>query len=316
MATPLISLNNGMKMPAFGLGTWQAATGEVGEVVKQAIEAGYRMFDCAWLYSNEKEIGEGLREKINDGSVKREDLFVVTKLWNTFHRENEVVAACKESLKNFGLDYVDCYLIHWPCSQRLTGELNPTLPFANAVDDEYDFTKTWKGMEECVRLGLAKSIGLSNFNSQQVKRIMEKCTIKPVVNQIEVTPFLNQRKLIKFCNDLGIKIMAYSPLASPTRGWLKPGDLVLSFNDPKLLAIGNKYGKTGAQVVLRYVYQQSTIPIPKSSNAQRLKQNIDIFDFELTDEELRTIDQFNCGVRVCSAEDMINNSEYPFNFKE
>lgn len=316
MTSPLVTLNNGMQIPALGLGTWQSTVGEVGEVVRNAIEIGYRLFDCAWLYSNEKEIGEGLRSKIREGTVKREELFIVTKLWNTFHHEEDVVPACKESLKNFGLDYVDCYLMHWPCAQKSVGKLNPTLPFANIADEEYDITKTWKAMEECVKLGLVKSIGLSNFNSQQIKRILDNCTIKPVLNQIEVTPFMNQKKLIKFCRDYSIEIMAYSPLGSPTRGWLKANDLVLALDDARLKNIGNKYGKSGAQVVLRYVYQQGAIPIPKSSNVERLKQNIDIFNFELNKDDISVIDEFNCGVRVCHAEEMKNNQEYPFNLVE
>ncbi|CAG9834462.1 unnamed protein product [Diabrotica balteata] len=315
MSVPDITLNNGVRCPSFGLGTWLAAPGEVKETVKTSIDVGYRLFDCAWLYGNEKEIGEGLRAKIQDKTVKREDLFVVTKLWNIFHEEEKVVPACKESLKNFGLEYVDLYLIHWPCATK-NKDFNIQLPFKDSENIEYDFCKTWKGMEECVRLGLAKSIGLSNFNSKQVQRILDVCTIKPVMNQIEVTPFLNQKKLIHFCKSRGIEIMAYSPLGSPARPWAKPGDIMLSLQDPRLIAIGDKYKKSSAQVVLRYVYQQGTIPIPKSSNVNRLKQNIDIFNFKLTDKEMAVIDEFNCNIRVCHAEELKDNPEYPFTLEE
>lgn len=136
------------------------------------------------LYGNEKEIGKGIREKIQDGTVKREDLFIVTKLWNTFHEREKVVPTCKKSLENFGLDYVDLYLIHWPVAQKLVGELNEEFPFANAVGIEYDYVDTWKGMEECVNQGLARSIGLSNFNSKQLQRVLDAATIKPVMNQV------------------------------------------------------------------------------------------------------------------------------------
>jgi hypothetical protein len=136
------------------------------------------------LYGNEKEIGEAIREKIADGTVKREELFVVTKLWNTFHETEKVVPTCKKSLENFGLDYLDLYLIHWPVAQRIKGELNINLPFKDAVGIDYDYVDTWKGMEECVRLGLAKSIGLSNFNSAQVQRVLDNATIKPAMNQV------------------------------------------------------------------------------------------------------------------------------------
>lgn len=136
------------------------------------------------LYGNEKEIGEAIKEKISDGTVKREDLFVVTKLWNTFHERDQVVPTCKKSLENFGLDYIDLYLIHWPVALKLKGPLNVFRPFDDAEGYDYDYVETWKGMEECVRLGLAKSIGLSNFNSEQVQRVLDAATIKPVMNQV------------------------------------------------------------------------------------------------------------------------------------
>lgn len=136
------------------------------------------------LYGNEKEIGEAIREKIKDGTVKREDLFVVSKLWNTFHEREKVVPTCKKSLENFGLDYLDLYLIHWPVAQKLKGELNVSFPFQNAEGFDYDYVDTWKGMEDCVRAGLAKSIGLSNFNSKQTERVLEAATIKPAINQV------------------------------------------------------------------------------------------------------------------------------------
>ncbi|XP_057668055.1 aldo-keto reductase family 1 member B1-like [Diorhabda carinulata] len=315
MAVPLKKLNNGTYCPSFGLGTWLAAPGEAKETIKTAIDIGYRLFDCAWVYGNEKEIGEGLQAKISDGTVTRADLFVVTKLWNVFHEEDKVIPACKESLKNLGLEYIDLYLMHWPCA-TICKKFDSSLPFKGSENIEYDFCKTWKAMENCVSLGLVKSIGLSNFNSEQVARIMKSCSIKPVMNQIEVTPFLNQKKLITICKDHDIEIMAYSPLASPARPWAKEGDKMLSLEDSKLLSIGKKYRKTTAQVVLRYVYQQGTIPIPKSSNPDRLKQNIDIFDFILSEEDLKLIDIFNCGTRICHAEELKDNSEYPFNLVE
>lgn len=136
------------------------------------------------LYGNEKEIGEAIREKISDGTVRREDLFIVTKLWNTFHEREQVVLTCRKSLENFGLDYIDLYLIHWPVALKYTGPLNFELPFQNAVGYDYDYVDTWKGMEECVGLGLTKSIGLSNFNSKQIERVLATATIKPVMNQV------------------------------------------------------------------------------------------------------------------------------------
>lgn len=136
------------------------------------------------LYGNEKEIGEAIRAKINDGTVTREELFIVTKLWNAFHERDQVVPTCRKSLENFGLEYIDLYLVHWPVAMKLKGPLNVQLPFEGAEGYDYDYVETWKGMEECVGLGLAKSIGLSNFNSQQVQRVLDAATIKPAMNQV------------------------------------------------------------------------------------------------------------------------------------
>lgn len=163
---------------------FKAEPNVVGQAIKDAIDIGYRHIDCAMLYGNEKEIGYAIKQKIEDGTVKREELFIVTKLWNTFHEKEKVIPTCKKSLENFGLDYLDLYLIHWPVAQKTLGELNAKYPFSNAIGIDYDYVNTWKGMEECVKLGLTKSIGLSNFNSKQVQRIYENSTIKPVMNQV------------------------------------------------------------------------------------------------------------------------------------
>nr|CAH7735666.1 unnamed protein product [Callosobruchus chinensis] len=294
MAAPTVRLNNGLKCPQLGLGTWLSAPGEVKEAVKYAIDVGYRHIDCAWLYGNEKEIGEGIKEKLKDGTVKREELFIVTKLWNTFHEKEKVVPACRESLKNFGLDYVDLYLVHWPCAQKYTGKVDKNLPFKDAVNIQYDFVETWKGMEECVELGLTKSIGLSNFNSKQVQRVLDAAGIKPVMNQIEVSLNLNQKKLIKFCKDRQIEITAYSPFGSPSRPWAKPEDPIVKLDDPKLIEIGKKYGKTSSQIILR------------------IKLNIQVFDFELSPEEMKILDSYNCDGRAIHAEELKDSLDYPF----
>ncbi|XP_969383.2 aldo-keto reductase family 1 member B1 [Tribolium castaneum] len=312
VVAPLITLNNGKKCPQLGLGTWLSEPGEVQKAVKHAIETGYRHIDCAMLYGNEKEIGEAIREKIADGTVKREELFIVTKLWNTFHEREKVVPTCKKSLENFGLDYLDLYLIHWPVAQKIKGEFNIKLPFKDAVGIDYDYVETWKGMEECVDLGIAKSIGLSNFNSKQLERVLQNARIKPVMNQVEVSPNLNQKKLIQFCKARSVQITAYSPFGSPARPWAKPGDPVLRLDDPKLVKIGQKYDKTASQVILRYLIQLGTIPIPKSSNPQRIEQNIDVFDFELSEEDMKIVDSFNCNGRAVHAEELKGLPHYPF----
>ncbi|KAF5302639.1 hypothetical protein FQR65_LT08480 [Abscondita terminalis] len=282
MATPCVTLNNGQKMPRLGLGTWQLAPGEVEKVVEIAIDAGYRHFDCAFLYDNEAEIGSAIRKKIAD--------------------------------ENFGLDYLDQYLIHWPITiKSLSKEVNVKYPFRNSIGVDYDFVETWRAMEECVRLGLTKGIGISNFNSKQIDRIVKAATIKPVVNQIEVTPLFNQKKLIKFCKEHGIEVTAYGPLGSPTRPWAKEGDPVLFLDSPELLSIGKKYGKTPAQVVLRYLIEMGITPIPKSANSKRLTENIQIFDFSLSPEDVTVLDSFNSDKgRVIGLEELSDMPNYPF----
>lgn len=312
MAAPLITLKNGTQIPHLGLGTWLSKPEEITEIVKYSIDIGYRLIDCAWVYGNEKEIGEGIQEKITDGTVKREDLCITTKLWNTFHEQENVVNACKESLKNLGLDYVDVYLVHWPCAQKNTGIFDSKLPFDGAVNMEYDYLLTWKGMEECYELGLAKNIGVANFNSNQVQRIMSYANIKPVIIQIEVNPLLLQKNLVKVCHDHSLQVMAYSPLGSPARTWKKQGDPFLDLQDPKLMNIGRKYGKTGSQVVLRYLIQRNVIVIPKSTNRERLKQNLNVFDFEITPEEMVIVESFDCNGRVVPALELKDSPNYPF----
>ncbi|KAJ8921935.1 hypothetical protein NQ315_008569 [Exocentrus adspersus] len=314
MAAASIELNNKLTCPQLGLGTWQSAPGDIYNAVKHAISIGYRHIDCAWIYGNEKEVGRAIKEKIEDKTVTREELFIVTKLWNLFHSRNQVVPACKESLSNLGLDYIDLYLVHWPVAQTISEIKTIDLSLikdANFVD--VDYVETWEGMEDCVRLGLAKSIGLSNFNTKQVRRVLDHAKIKPVMNQIEVSPNLTQKKLIKFCKDNDIAVTAYSPLGSPARPWAKPGDGVVSLDNPQIVSIGEKYGKTSAQVILRFLVQIGTIPIPKSSNKERVEKNIDIFDFELTPEEVKVLESFNCDGRAVPADDFKASKYFPFN---
>ncbi|KAK2575283.1 hypothetical protein KPH14_008135 [Odynerus spinipes] len=318
MAVPTVTLNDGTNIPVLGLGTWQGGDNPavVEQAVKDAVDAGYRHFDCAYIYGNEKEIGKALREKITEGVVKREDLYITTKLWNTDHKREKIVPACKQSVKNFGLDYIDLYLIHWPISYKDNAKgLWPVDNEGNPMYGCEDYLDTWRGMEDCVKLGLTKSIGLSNFNSVQIDRVLSIARIKPVMNQVECHPSLNQKKLREFCAKRNIAITAYSPLGSPARPWAKPGDSQLIIEQPEIIAITKIYGKTPAQVILRYLIDIGTIPIPKSSSKERIKQNLDIFDFKLTPEEIAKMNKFDCGLRVCPAKEFKGHKDYPFNIE-
>ncbi|XP_053689654.1 aldo-keto reductase family 1 member B1-like isoform X2 [Sabethes cyaneus] len=308
---PLVKLNNGQSIPILGLGTWGSPPGEVAQAVKDAIDIGYRHIDGAHVYQNEHEVGEGVNAKIKEGVVKREDLFITSKLWNTFHRPELVEGACRTTLKNLGLSYVDLYLIHWPMGYKEGDQLFPTDENGKTAYSDVDFVDTYKAMEKLVELGLAKSIGISNCNSKQVERILAIAKIKPVVNQIECHPYLAQTKLSPFCTSRGIVITAYSPLGSPNRPWAKPDDPQL-MEDPKIVTIAKKYGKTSAQILIRYQIQRGHVVIPKSVNKSRIQSNFEVFDFELTEDDIKLITSFDCNGRLVPISSADTSPHYPF----
>ncbi|KAJ9579563.1 hypothetical protein L9F63_004748 [Diploptera punctata] len=308
---PSLKLNNGYSIPIFGLGTWKSKPGEVAQAVRDSIDAGYRHFDCAFVYGNEKEVGEGIRDKIKEGTVKRSDLFITSKLWNTFHLPELVVPACKKTLENLGLDYLDLYLIHWPMAYKLF----PRVSEGKFAYSDADYVDTWPEMEKLVDMGLVRSIGVSNFSSKQIERVLAIARIKPVTNQVECNPYLNQKKLQEFCKKKDILLTGYSPLGSPDSPFLKP-DVPKLLEDPKLKKVAEKYKKSIAQVVLRYLVQRDVITIPKSVSKERISQNIAIFDFKLSPEDMAYLDSFDCGGRLCSLDHATDHPHYPFNIEK
>jgi len=212
------------------------------------------------------------------------------------------------------VSYLDLYLIHWPMAYEEEGEPFPLNPDGSVRYSNVDFVDTWKEMEKCVELGLAKSIGVSNFNSVQLERILKSCKIRPTVNQVECHPYLNQKKLIDFCKARGIIVTAYSPLGSPDRPWAKPGDPNL-LEDPKIKTLAEKYKKTPAQIILRYLIQHGTVPIPKSVTKKRIIENFQIFDFELSSADIAVVDSFDCKGRFCPQLDGKDHKDYPFNIE-
>lgn len=296
---PKVKLNTGFEIPIFGLGTWKSKAGEVEQAVKDAIDIGYRHIDCAHVYGNEKEVGAALKAKLVDGTIKREDIFITSKLWNTYHRPDLVEKNLRITLNDLGLDYLDLYLIHWPCGYKEEGETFPFDAAGKMQFSEVDYLDTWKALEELVRKKLVRSIGLSNFNKAQITRILAEGSIPPAVLQIECHPYLNQTNLIEFAKSKGIAVTAYSPLGSPDRPWAKPGDPQL-LEDPKLKELATKYNKTPAQVLLRYQIDRGVITIPKSVTKSRILQNISIFDFKLSADDIAYLNTFDCNGRLCA----------------
>ncbi|GLH05296.1 AAEL004086-PA [Gryllus bimaculatus] len=303
-----IKLNSGYEMPTIGLGTWQAAPGEVERAVAEAVDAGYRHFDCAMLYGNEREIGAALRAKMDEGA-----------LWNTFHRPEVVEATCRRSLEALQLDYLDLYLVHWPVAFKEGEEPWPRDAQGRIHTTYIEPASTWRAMERLPALGLARSVGVSNFNSQQLARLCDAAQLPPAVNQVECHPYLTQRALRAACRARGVTVVAYSPLGAPNA--VRPATTEAALGAPAVLhdhrikELAAKYAKSPAQIILRYLVQSGMAAIPKSTNPTRLRENLDIYDFELAPAELQFIDTFNCGVRAYPLLEVQHDVNYPFHIE-
>ena len=259
----MIPLNNGKAIPQVGFGTSPLNDRDVVPAVIAAIEAGYRHIDTAAKYKNERGVGQGIRE----GGIPREDLFVTTKLDGQFQGDDRAIAGLEESLQRLGMDYVDLLLIHWPLPQR----------------DQY--VSTWKTFEKLLAAGKTRSIGLSNFKPAHIERLLGETSVRPVVNQIQLNPRITRPEQRAYNSEQGIVTEAWSPLGAGN-------DLL---QDPTLLAIAAKYDKTPAQVVLRWHIELSIVAIPRSRNPRRIAENIDIFDFALTEDEIASISALDTG---------------------
>lgn len=250
-------LNNGLDIPQLGYGVWKVPNEEAETAVGQALEAGYRLIDTAKVYGNELGVGKALATC----HVPRADLFITTKVWNADHGYENTLKAFYLSLEKLGLDYVDLYLIHWP-----------TPEFDMYVD-------TYKALEKIYKEGRTKAIGVCNFDIEHLQRIIDECEVIPAVNQVECHPYLQQTELKEFCTKHGILLEAYSPLMNGTK----------VLEDPVILEIANHYGKTPAQVILRWHLQSDVAVIPKTVTPSRMDENLNVFDFELSSDDLDKI---------------------------
>ncbi|XP_057364886.1 aldo-keto reductase family 1 member B1-like [Daphnia carinata] len=307
---PNVRLNNGYEMPIMGFGTYSGKPEEFTRMISDAINAGYRHIDGAMFYGNEVDVGNAVRQKIEEKVVKREDLFLVSKLWPTFMSPHLVEPTLRQTLKDLQTDYLDLYLIHWPTAFEENMGLVPKGEDGKILFKTVDFVDTWKSMEACVRQGLVRSIGISNFNSQQISRLMSHCSIKPVTNQIEVHAYLNQKKLIEFCSQHAIIVTAYGPLGRP--GFQKDDSEPVLILDPKVKELSAKYGRTPAQIALRYLTMQNLPVIPKSSTKSRIEENLASLEFDLSKEDMAILDGLDCGYRNNKWEWALKHPEYPF----
>jgi 2,5-diketo-D-gluconate reductase A len=270
---PTITLNDGHQIPQLGFGVWQVSTDDIISSVSKALEVGYRHIDTAAIYGNE----EGVGQAIADSGIAREDLFITTKLWNSEHDRELVLPAAEESLKKLGLDYVDLYPIHWPT------------PAQNKYLD------AWLGLEDVQKAGLSRSIGVSNFQEDHLRLVVARGSVTPAVNQIELHPTFTQKDVVRVNDELGIKTEAWSPLG-----------LGEDLNNPTITKLAEQYDRTAAQVIIRWHLQQGRIVFPKSVTPSRIEENFGVFDFELSDDDLTSIDAVNDDNRIGGHPDKLN----------
>lgn len=291
-SSKLATLSNGTKIHRLGLGTFQN-TESIENLVKEALKTGFRHIDTAAAYGNEADIGRALKWAFTEGIVKREDVYITTKLWNA--DKEDVEKSLKASLEKLQLDYVDLYLIHWPIASvdQTTGKIKNQIPLH----------VTWKALEDQVQAGRIKSIGVSNFNVQLIIDLLSYAKVKPVMNQVEVHPYLVQEELVSFCKKNDIEITAFCPL-----GGNMPGSTTISvralLEEPVIKELAAKHNKSPAQIVVNWHLSRGYVVIPKTANENRLKENFEADTFSLTAEEVKRIAQLNKNVRVVDPKDV------------
>ncbi|CAI5759856.1 unnamed protein product [Candida verbasci] len=305
-----IKLNSGHSMPQIGFGCWKLDESSASEQIYNAIKEGYRLFDGAEDYGNEKQVGQGIKKAIDEGLVKREELFIVSKLWNSYHDPKNVEIALDKTLSDLGLDYLDLFLIHFPISFKfvpIEEKYPPGFYCGDGDNFHYEnvpILNTWNALEKLVKAGKIKSIGISNFNGSLIydllRGIRSQGGIEPSVLQIEHHPYLQQPRLIEYVQGQGIAVTAYSSFGPQSFIELeskKAKDTPTLFEHDTIKSIADKHGKSPAQVLLRWATQHGIAVIPKSNNPKRLGQNLNVNDFKLSDEDIKEIAKLDIGLR-------------------
>jgi D-xylose reductase len=300
---PTRKLGTGDEMPLVGLGLWKIDRADAPGLVREALRNGYRHLDGACDYGNEAEVGQGIRQAIEEGTIRREELWVTSKLWNTYHATEHVRPAAERTLRDLGLDYLDLYMVHFPIAleyvpferQYPPGWVSdPAHPDQGMKLARVPLHEVWRAMEDLVEAGLVRNIGICNYNTALLRDLLSYARIRPAVLQVELHPFLTQEKLLRFCREEGIAVTAFSPLGAPSYvplGAATPDESVME--QQSIRDVARRHGKTPAQVVLRWGVQRGTAIVPKTSKPERLRENQAIFDFALSDEEMGSISALN-----------------------
>lgn len=297
-----LKFKNGDEMPAIGLGTWKSEKGKVEEAVKIALHKGYRHIDCASTYGNEAEIGTAFNSVFSQGKIKREDVWVTSKLWNDCHKKEHVIPALKQTLKDLQLNYLDLYLIHWPVAFK-HGVGFPSSDEDYISLEEVPIIETWNAMVEAKKQGLVKHLGVSNFSIKKLQSLMAQTNEAPEMNQVELHPFLQQHELLEFCKENNIHVTAYSPLGSGDRSaQMKAENEPSLMEEPAIVEIAEKHKASPAQVLIKWAVARGTAVIPKSTTEKHIIANLESIKVELDEEDLKKISGIKRNFRYVTGE--------------